>query len=244
MRFRANDEYQQTAQQLLATGLTLIGFLVLLYQPILSWAQDDNGVCGSLNNAYGPYDFRNDRDKLSIVTGAHFTPPVEALIRGVTNTTPGADIDYTLRAIPNHPNALIAMLRLGEKEKLDSPRGSRYTVECWFERAIRFRADDQVVRMIYATFLNSKQRKPEAMQQLEVVKSVAGDNPFTHYNLGMLYADLKEYDAALAQAHRAAALGFTQPALREKLRAVGQWSDPVATLPVPEAEPQASQSAK
>ena len=30
--------------------------------------------------------------------GAHFTPEVESLIRGHTTTTPGGDIDYTLRA--------------------------------------------------------------------------------------------------------------------------------------------------
>ena len=38
--------------------------------------------CGSIANAYGPYDYRTDRDALPIVDGAHFTPIVEALIRG------------------------------------------------------------------------------------------------------------------------------------------------------------------
>ena len=102
--------------------------------------------------------FRTDKDKLPIVLGAHFTPEVESLVRGKTNVTPGAAIDYTLRAIPNHPNALLSMMRLGEREKTSQPRGTRYTMECWFERAIRFRPDDQIVRMIYTTYLTKNNR--------------------------------------------------------------------------------------
>ena len=188
-------------------------------------AQEDAGPCGPLKNGYGPYDFRTDRDKLSIVTTFHFTPLVEAVIAGSTGAHPGGDIDYTLRAIPNHPNALISMIRLGEKEKTDQPSGARYTVECYMERALRFRPDDEVVRMIYVTFLISKQRKAEALRQLEVVSSKAQDNPFTYYNLGMLYADMQEYDMALENAHRAYAMGILNPALKEKLQAAGHWTE-------------------
>lgn len=223
--------------------------------PALLRAQTLAGSCGDLANAYGPYDFRHDRDKLPIVLGAHFKPEVEALIRGTTATTPGHDIDYTLRAIPNHPGALLAVIRLGVKEKTDLPIGMRYTVECWLERAIRFRSDDSVVRMIYATYLSERQRKPEAMKQLEVVEGLAKDNPFTHYNLGMIYADMKEYERALKQAHLAMELGFRQTALRDKLTAAGRWQEPVeaadpaasaasATLATSEAAPAASQASR
>lgn len=212
--------------------------LSLAAAPGLLRAQALTGACGDLANAYGPYDFRHDRDKLSIVLGAHFKPEVEALIRGTTSGTPGGDIDYTLRAIPNHPGALLAMIRLGVKEKTDLPKGVHYTVECWLERAIRFRSDDSVVRMIYATYLSERQRKPEAMKQLEAVEGLAKDNPFTHYNLGMIYADMKEYERALKQAHLAMELGFRQTALRDKLKAAGQWQEPVAA-----SEPAASDAA-
>ena len=95
-----------------------------------------------------------------MVVDNHFQPTVEHLIRGQTSQYVGGDIDFTLRAIPNHPNALMSMMLLGEKEKSSTPRGSRYSVECWFERAIRFRPDDNVVRMIYANFLTKKKRGP------------------------------------------------------------------------------------
>ena len=201
--------------------------------------------CGTLYSAgqYGPYDFRNEKDKLPIVLGAHFQPYVEALVRGHTNVTPGGDIDYTLRAIPNHPNALISMMRLGEKEKTAKPRGSRYSVECWFERAIRFRPDDQVVRMIYTGFLTKANRNSEALGQLQVVVNGAKDSAFTHYNAGLLYFDLGEYAKASAQAHRAAELGLDRPELREKLKAAGRWTDSVAVAPVPSASEQSSPAA-
>ena len=193
--------------------------------------------CGSLAASYGPHDFRTDRDKLPIVTGAHFTPEVEQLIRGITNRLPGGDIAYTLRAIPNHPNALVAMTRLGDKEKTLQPSGSNYTVECWYERAIRFRTDDQVVRMLYAKFLISKTREPDALAQLQTVKTLAKDNPFTHYNLGLLFFELKKYEESLAAAHRAYELGFLQPELRDKLQAAGQWRESTGPIvePVPPA---------
>lgn len=197
-------------------------------------------TCGPLFSLgqYGPYDFRIDKDKLPIVLGAHFTPEVESLIRGKSGATPGPDIDYTLRAIPNHPNALISMMRLGEKENQSKPSGSKYTMECWFERAIRFRPDDQIVRMIYTTYLTKNNRKPEALQQLDVVLGSANDNAFTHQNVGLLYFDLGEYPLALAQAHKAIELGLNRPGLREKLQSVGKWEEPTAINDVlPEPEP-------
>ncbi len=197
-----------------------------------------NSSCGPLNSPgqYGPYDARTDLDKLGIVLGRHFRPEVESLIRGTSSATPGGDIDYTLRAIPNHPKALLAMMRLGEKEKSPQPKDSRYTVECWFDRAIRFRPDDTMVRMIYTMFLTQNNRKPEALAQLEIVQKAAEDNAFTHQNVGLLYFDLGDYPQALLEAHKAIALGLDRPDLRGKLQAVGQWREPIAKPNVPEPE--------
>lgn len=205
--------------------LWLFPLWLVFFSGTTVFAQTTGSACGSLANGYGPYDYRTDHDKLSIVTGAHFTAVVESLIRGTTNTTAGGDIDYTLRAIPNHHRALIAMMRLGEKEKTPQPRSSRYSVECWFERAIRFRPDDSIVRMIYSTYLNKSNRSLEANQQLEIATSYAKDSAFTHYNIGLHYFDLSNYEKALIQAHKAIELGFIQTALRDQLKSVGKWTD-------------------
>lgn len=189
-------------------------------------AQSNFSSCGSLDNPYGPFDYRLQKGKLNIVEQYHFTPNVESLVSGKSSTHVGGDLDYTLRASPNHHRALMAMMRLGEKLKTPQPQGLSYSVECYFERALRFRPDDGIVRMIYATYLFRNNREPEALKQLGLASESAGDNPFTHYNIGLIYLDLKKYDQALAQAHTAYGLGFVQPALREQLKKLGKWKEP------------------
>jgi hypothetical protein len=64
---------------------------------------------------------------------------------------------------------------------------------------------------------------------LEAAAKTAGDNPFTHYNIGRIYFDIKNYDRSLEQAHLAYGLGFSQPTLRNQLKSVGRWTEPQAS---------------
>ena len=224
----------------LRTGFSalLVGWLIAIFTSSPAFAQAVGSSCGSLSSPgqYGPYDFRTQPGTVQIVLVAHFTPVVESLIRGMTGSRPGGDIDYTLRALPNYHRALIAMMRLGEKEKTSQPTGSHYTIECWFGRAIQFRPDDAIVRMIYSTYLNSKARILEANTQLEAATGYAKDSPFTHYNIGLHYFDLKNYDMALVQAHKAMALGWPQTELRDKLQSIGKWTAPADLPATPAAD--------
>ena len=181
--------------------------------------------CGDLKNGYGPFDYRKDKDKLPIVENSHFTPPVEALIHGVSGPI-GAELDYALRAFPNHHRVLAAMSRYGQKLKSPQPPGANYTIDCYFDRAIRFAADDNVVRMLFAQYLGRLGRTKEAIGQLEVASAQAKDDGFTHYNIGLVYFELGQPDRALAQAHRAMALGFERPELRQMLERAAKWRDP------------------
>lgn len=192
-------------------------------------------VCGELSNgANGPFDYRNDRENLRRVEAFHFTAKVEALISGESGYQVGPDLDYVLRAFPNHHRALMAAMRWGDKRKTAAPADMPRPLECYFDRALRFRPDDSVARLIYATFLSRNARQEEAVQQIDLVAARAGDNPFTRYNAGLLYVELKQYDKALEQAHAALALGLTRAELREQLKAAGKWIDPVQ-LPEPAA---------
>jgi tetratricopeptide (TPR) repeat protein len=188
-------------------------------------AQPAARSCGKLDNAYGPYDYRSDKDKLPIVEGAHFTAEVESLVRGLTGP-PGGDIDYTLRAFPNHHRALSSMMRLGERLRVNQVPAARMEVECYFMRAVWFRPDDTIVRQLYAIYLGRKGRKSDAMQQLQAAKEQGRDIAFTRYNIGLVYMDLGEHALALQEAHAAAALGFERPELRDRLLAAGKWTEP------------------
>lgn len=179
--------------------------------------------CGDLANAYGPFDYRTSRDKLAVVETYHFTQDVEALRSGATGQI-GSDLDYTLRASPNHPRALIAMANLGRKLNTDRPPGAKYPVPCYFERAIRFANDDPMVRLVYGTYLARVGKRKMAVEQLESALRLDQDNANVHYNLGLVYLDLKDYPKAREHAQRAYELGFSLPGLRKRLEAAGQWT--------------------
>jgi tetratricopeptide (TPR) repeat protein len=203
--------------------IILLGFEILFMSNAKAEVNDFS--CGSLQNAYGPFDYRSDKDKLPIVEGAHFTTEVASLVRGNTAERPGGDIDYTLRAFPNHPGALMSMVRLGEKEKTAKPHLSRYTVECWLYRAVRFRNDDATVKMIYASFLAKRGSNAEALKQLNEAVQLGEDSANLHYNIGLIYFNLGKYDEALNHAHIAYQAGFPLPGLRDKLKRAGKWRE-------------------
>jgi hypothetical protein len=212
--------------------------VVMLFESLPAVAQPTGLSCGSLQNHYGPYDFRTDKQKLPIVDGAHFTPAVEALIRGSSSSSgPGADLNYTLAAFPNHHRALISVMNYGEKLKTTQPRDLPLIVECYFVRALRFRPDDTVARMIYATYLAKNKREADANKQLDQVAVAANDNAFTYYNLGLIYFDIKNYDKALEHAHKAYGLGFEAVNLRDQLKKVGKWIEPAPKPDTPQPGP-------
>lgn len=205
----------------------LTGSLILLTLQfhLAVHAQSAIGLCGDLANAFGPFDYRTiPAEPKRLVESAHFTPSVETLKRGNTGLL-GADLDYTLRAIPNHPRALYAMTRLGEREHRTTPRGAHYPVECYYDRAIRFRPDDARVRVLYAIFLIKNKRPKEALPQLELAEDGAKD-PEVAYNLGLAWFDLENYDKAMTFAAKAYASGITVPGLRQRLQSVGKWQNP------------------
>ncbi len=183
-------------------------------------------ACGDLQNAYGPYDYRTATEfQKHLVEGAHFTPEVESLKGARGSATVGGDIDYTLRAFPNHPRALLAMKRLGEREKKLKVRGANYPVECYFDRAVRFAPDDPAVRIVFGHYLIDKGDAAGARKQLELAREKARDNANLSYNLGLAYVDLKDYPLAREYAKRAYELGFPLEGLKKKLQQAGQWQD-------------------
>lgn len=193
------------------------------------------GSCGPLQGMhYGPYDYRKERaGKLAIVETAHFTPIVEALIKGSSSDFVGDDLSYTLRAAPNHHRALLAVVRFAERTKSVQPPYMQYSVDCYFDRAIRFQPDDTVVRALFAQYLNRRGRTAEGLTHLNAAVVFAKDNPLSHYNLGLVYLELNAHDEALKQAHTAIALGMPPGTLVDQLKALGKWRE---ASPTPEAE--------
>jgi tetratricopeptide (TPR) repeat protein len=197
------------------------------------------GGCGALTASFGPFDYRRDKYQyettykswealVNIVERAHYTMETQLLVQrksGLVVST-GADLTYTLSVFPNHHRALLTLVELGQKENAEKPRDSKYTIDCWFKRAVTMAPDDSVVRLIYATYLFKANRSTDAEQQLDVADRIGADKPFTQQNIGLIYFDMKMYDKALLHSHKAEALGFTKQPLKEQLIAAGKWSEP------------------
>jgi Tfp pilus assembly protein PilF len=201
----------------------VVAFAAALLVPATATAQD---ACGSLENHFGPFDYRTaPADKRKMVESYHFTRDVETLRKGNTSMNIGADISYTLRVFPNHARALNSMANLARRQKTEKPKGSDFTMSCWFQRALQFAPDDPNVRGVYGVQLLREDKPKQALDQFRHAEEGTGGGGNLYYNMGLAYFDLKDYDHARQYAHKAYAKGFTLPGLKEKLQRAGQWKD-------------------
>lgn len=225
----------------ISTIAFILSFLCL--SPVSALAQPTFG-CGNVFEALsGPWDVRITTGEpgyyRKVVEKNHFYLAVQNL----TDINPGGNLDFTLRAFPNHTRALATLVRLAEKQGSPQPKGTNWPVECYFERAVQFAPDDVDVRILYGLYLLKQSRPKQAREQLELADANLkdGGTPNTNYNLGLAFAKLGDYDRALKYAQAAYAAGFPLPGLKNQLVKAGKWREPspaAASAPpvVPEAK--------
>jgi hypothetical protein len=193
-------------------------------------AQTGPQACGNpFQNHHGPFDYRTASVAArKLVEDFHFTVGIESMTRPKNTTfrNMAQDVQYTLNVFPNHHRALITMERLADRWKVDPAPGAPFPVECYFDRAIRFRPDDTVARALYAQFLARRGRIDQAALQLEQAVEHAQENPLSHYNIGLVFLEIGRHEQALIQAHRAMAMGYPRTELADKLKSAGRWREP------------------
>lgn len=204
-----------------------IVFFLFLWHPMLLVAARGN-YCGELYGVgYGPFDYLERysfQGELKIVEAHHFTYEVENLIRGKSGNL-GGDLDYTLRAWPNHHRALVSLSKLSVRDKSTRIQGLKWPVECYFDRAIRFNSTDAKVRSIYGGYLSHRGRTKEAIEQLEIAVKLEPDNVTALYNLGLMYFKQKQYKKANDYAQKAYGFDFPLQGLKNKLIKAGKWQE-------------------
>jgi|KBSSwiStaDraftv2_1062776.scaffolds.fasta_scaffold747493_2 Tfp pilus assembly protein PilF len=212
----------------LGSALRYVSVVALFVMHGGSMAQVNEVTCGPINLAgqVGPFDYRTAApDVKRQVEGVHFTPDVEALRRGGTTSISG-DLDYTLRILPNNYRALNSLAKLRFRENKDRLQGMHWPVECYFERAVRYAPDDPMVRQVYGYYLVRMGRKQEALAQIETASSLGVNSANLHYNLGLLYFEVGEFDKSMEHAWKAYQAGYDLPGLKAKLKAAGKWKEP------------------
>jgi hypothetical protein len=178
--------------------------------------------CGNLQNPFGPFDYRDPQARgnpLHLVELAHFSGDVEGLREGRSSTIVG-DLDYTLRAFPNHHRALNSVGRY-------ALRGGKFvsesipTADCFFERAVAFAPDDQVVRALYGNYLFKRKKNGEAKAQYDEALRLAPESAEINYNAGLFYLAIGDVARARELAKVAYDQGYPLLGLKTKLESAG-----------------------
>lgn len=206
---------------------TLVFYVVLaILIPSQSFAQKPAPPCAlGHEGGFGPYDYYNPASAgaLANVTGAHFHSGVRAMERGAAG-----DLDYTLRAIPNHPMALDVVSRLDFEIRAGRKPGNKKltrTVDCYFARAIHFSPKIGVTYYLYGLHFHRGNEYEDAVEQYAKAEEFGMRSAEFHYNYGLLLADMGELDGAMIRAKKAYGSGFPLPGLKARLEKAGAWDD-------------------
>ncbi|MBU3070885.1 hypothetical protein KOI40_13745 [Aestuariicella sp. G3-2] len=217
---------------------SLITMLSLTSQHTLAsneapWVGDTltGAPCIGRPSGYGPYDYlqRNRLAKnLRLVEGAHFDRNVEALTGGAKGKgkDPIPDLDYTLRAFPNHHRALNTIIRHDLTKPKESYNKGATPAECYLQRAINFSPKDAISYMLYGILLHRTNNYVDALMQYDTAKTLAPENGQILYNLSLLLVDLERYEEARSYAKKIYARGFPLQGLKKQLQSAGYWDKP------------------
>lgn len=188
--------------------------------------------CGYLANAYGPFDFRTATfGQIDIVEKYHFNADVENLKTGISTAYVVNELDYTLRALPNHPRALSAVVRYelsGGQFNTVQIKGA----ECYLRRALTLASDDATVYLIYGNYLFKSGQIAKADEMYANALRLSPDSAETAYNAGLYYVAKGDLDKAESLAKVAYDQGYPLPGLRKQIDAAKQRSsDALAPKP-------------
>lgn len=194
----------------------------------------DGTPCNGGGQGFGPFDYTNTEHKnrhegggsstvLSIVEGAHFIPDVENLVKGNRGTLE-SDLNYTLRAWPNHHRALLSIIRyqLNIQKKLMTGK-LETPPECYLQRAIHFSPKDAASYSLYGYYLSKTGQPEAAVKYYDQAMSITPNNAKIAYSYGLLLADLKRYEEAVKYAKVAYQNKQTPKGLKQKLQKQGIW---------------------
>lgn len=176
--------------------------------------------------SYGPFDYANPEHRqryLGVVDGNHFNEDVENLVKGQTGTVFG-DIMYTLRIFPNHHRALNAMARLYHRDGGRPKNAStKVPLDVFFQRAFQFSPRDPIPHMIYAIYFQKAKEYDKALLYYQNAMILEPDSAELHYNLGLLYEEIGDYENSLYHAKKSYEMGYPLAGLRNKLIKAEVW---------------------
>lgn len=180
-----------------------------------------------------PYDYYHPETReststfrgglLHLVEKYHFNDDVRNLVKGLSGAMPG-DILFVLNTIPNHPAGLDAYSRyeyqLKHSELFRRKQANEmlsHSADCLFLRANEVFPNNAETLLVWAIHQFRNKRFNAAQQILERAVAIAPDYVEAHYNLGLVYVELNNAEAARKHATIAYDAGYPLMGLKNKL---------------------------
>jgi tetratricopeptide (TPR) repeat protein len=133
------------------------------------------------------------------------------------------DIDYTLRAWPNHHRALNSAIRLRLRGKNIGWSNKLPPAECYLSRAVNYSPKDGVARMLFGNLYAHMDEPLKALDMYQAAEQISPGNEQIKYNMGLVLVDLKRYQEAKDYAVGLYSRGFPLPGLKRQLEKNGYW---------------------
>ena len=205
----------------LLTGLL---FSTLLFFGVAATAQEGNRDYYTAQSA-------NNIDLLHTVEKYHLQQGYEKFSKKQYEYAFG-DARFILHYFPNHPKALMLMAEICNRWQ--SPDCNP---DASFEKAVSRNPAVSETYVLYGIYLHRTKRFDAAVKNYKQALEIDPMSLNAHYNLGLAYVELKQYELANQQAQKSYALGAPFPGLREKLKRVGAWK-PLDAEAVPNSQNQ------
>ena len=226
-------------------------YVLVLVSCLFSWANSANALewtglrfdgppCTGNAQGFGPWDFFeiDEPSDANYQAGrwweaknVHGRPGIAALQHDpfdeISYGRAAHEFDYLLRAYPNHPQILHAVIELEFRRRNAPVRllAAETPPECYLLRAISFRPNQAHIYQLLALYFHRLDRLDEAIAQYEHALKLDPNAAEIHYNLAFAYLENGNNNAALSAAKKAYLLGYPLPGLRRKMQNLGIWVD-------------------
>lgn len=205
---------------------------------------------------FGPYNYyKPPKGALRLVESAHMRTVIAADRHRGNWCAYYGNLDYTLRAFPNHPEALVLMAEyLDAREpctnnnSLSSSSGKsplelaaaieagawrERTPDYYFQKGIGYKPKDAPkstvdyaeTRVLYGKYLYSHGRAEDAMTQFKVAIKREPKSAEAHYYLGLILFEKNDTEAAKRYIQTGYKIGQPPAELKQKLINIGQWRE-------------------
>ena len=180
---------------------------------------------------YAPRTKGEDITRLKNVEGYHLGPAQEKMAKRLYLYAM-QELGFILGYYPNHPQALSLLSKL-----CDLWRDPKCDADGAFQRAVKRNPDAAHTYLLHGVHLHRKRQLNEAVKAYRRAVELQPNSGDAHYNLGLAYADLKQFDLANRHAQTSYKLGDYPPGLRRKLEQAGGWNPNVSAAAAESTKP-------